>query len=115
MEKAHGFNMGFCLECRRDPAPQLRPKEQMFNTRLAPNQGNTITRRTDGEISYRQSQPDGLLDMPPLTRQWRGLADRTRDPRFLDRVAREFPSWLVPWTHHTIGGEFCALWVPFWH
>jgi hypothetical protein len=32
MDKAHGFTMGRCLECYRDPAPQLRPKDPIFNT-----------------------------------------------------------------------------------
>lgn len=32
MEKARSFTMGFCLDCHRDPAPHLRPKDQIFNT-----------------------------------------------------------------------------------
>jgi len=32
MEKAKTFTMGFCLDCHSDPAPQLRPQNEIFNT-----------------------------------------------------------------------------------
>jgi hypothetical protein len=32
MRKAETFTMGFCLDCHRDPAPQLRPKDALFDT-----------------------------------------------------------------------------------
>ena len=31
MHKAHGFTMGFCIDCHADPGPRLRPKDQIFN------------------------------------------------------------------------------------
>lgn len=31
-KKASTFTMGFCLDCHRDPAPHLRPSDQIFNT-----------------------------------------------------------------------------------
>jgi hypothetical protein len=31
MRKAHGFTMGFCLDCHENPGPRLRPKDQVFN------------------------------------------------------------------------------------
>ena len=31
--KAQGMTMQFCLDCHKDPAPQLRPRDQLFNTR----------------------------------------------------------------------------------
>jgi hypothetical protein len=30
--KAKTLTMGFCLDCHRDPGPQLRPKDQIYNT-----------------------------------------------------------------------------------
>jgi hypothetical protein len=30
--KAHTLTMGFCLDCHRDPAPNLRPLDAIFNT-----------------------------------------------------------------------------------
>jgi hypothetical protein len=30
--KAKSLTMGFCLDCHRNPAPNLRPKDQIFNT-----------------------------------------------------------------------------------
>jgi len=30
--KAKSLTMQFCLDCHRDPAPQLRPKEEIYNT-----------------------------------------------------------------------------------
>ncbi|MGO4834640.1 cytochrome c3 family protein, partial [Rhizobiaceae sp. 2RAB30] len=30
--KAHSLTMQFCLDCHRDPGPQLRPKDQIYNT-----------------------------------------------------------------------------------
>jgi hypothetical protein len=35
MDKAKSFTMGFCLACHRDPGPQLRPRDQIFNTEWA--------------------------------------------------------------------------------
>lgn len=32
MEKAKTLTMGFCLDCHADPAPQLRPRNEIFNT-----------------------------------------------------------------------------------
>jgi hypothetical protein len=32
MEKARSLTMGFCLDCHRNPAPHLRPQDQIFNT-----------------------------------------------------------------------------------
>jgi len=32
MRKAKSMTMGFCLDCHRDPAPHLRPKNEIFNT-----------------------------------------------------------------------------------
>ncbi|HEX4178793.1 MAG TPA: cytochrome c3 family protein [Rhizomicrobium sp.] len=32
MQKAKTLTMGFCLDCHRDPAPRLRPKDAIFNT-----------------------------------------------------------------------------------
>ena len=32
MEKAKTMTMGFCLNCHRDPAPNLRPRDEIFNT-----------------------------------------------------------------------------------
>jgi Cytochrome c7 and related cytochrome c len=31
MAKAHSFSMQFCLDCHRDPGPNLRPKEAVFD------------------------------------------------------------------------------------
>lgn len=31
--KAQGMTMQFCLDCHKDPGPQLRPRDQLFNTR----------------------------------------------------------------------------------
>ncbi len=31
-QKARTLTMGFCLDCHRDPAPNLRPPEAIFNT-----------------------------------------------------------------------------------
>jgi hypothetical protein len=31
-EKAASLTMGFCLDCHRNPGPNLRPKDQIFNT-----------------------------------------------------------------------------------
>ena len=30
--KAKTFTMGFCIDCHRNPAPNLRPKDQIYNT-----------------------------------------------------------------------------------
>ena len=30
--KAKTLTMGFCLDCHRNPGPQLRPKDQIYNT-----------------------------------------------------------------------------------
>ena len=30
--KAKSLTMQFCLDCHRDPAPNLRPKDQIYNT-----------------------------------------------------------------------------------
>ena len=30
--KAHSLTMQFCLDCHKDPAPNLRPRAQIFNT-----------------------------------------------------------------------------------
>jgi len=32
MSKARSFTMGFCLDCHSNPGPNLRPKDQIFNT-----------------------------------------------------------------------------------
>ena len=32
MHKASTFTMGFCLDCHSNPGPNLRPKDQIFNT-----------------------------------------------------------------------------------
>ena len=32
MEKAKSMTMGFCLDCHANPGPNLRPKDQIFNT-----------------------------------------------------------------------------------
>lgn len=32
MHKARTFTMGFCLDCHMNPGPNLRPKDQIFNT-----------------------------------------------------------------------------------
>ncbi len=32
MTKAHGFTMQFCLDCHRNPAPNLRPPAAIFDT-----------------------------------------------------------------------------------
>jgi hypothetical protein len=31
LHKAHGFTMGFCVDCHANPGPRLRPKDQIFN------------------------------------------------------------------------------------
>jgi hypothetical protein len=31
-EKAKTLTMQFCLDCHRDPGPQLRPEDEIFNT-----------------------------------------------------------------------------------
>jgi hypothetical protein len=31
--KAKSMTMQFCLDCHKDPGPQLRPRDQLFNTR----------------------------------------------------------------------------------
>ena len=30
--KAKSLTMGFCLDCHRNPGPNLRPKDQIYNT-----------------------------------------------------------------------------------
>ena len=32
MYKAKTMTMGFCLDCHRDPGPNLRPQSEIFNT-----------------------------------------------------------------------------------
>ncbi|MBV9250333.1 MAG: cytochrome c3 family protein, partial [Acetobacteraceae bacterium] len=32
MQKAKSMTMGFCLDCHANPGPNLRPKDQIFNT-----------------------------------------------------------------------------------
>jgi hypothetical protein len=34
--------MGWCLECHRDPAPNLRPKDQITNMTWAPAEGQAL-------------------------------------------------------------------------
>lgn len=36
MYKAEPMTMRWCLDCHRDPAPRLRPREQVFNMRWRP-------------------------------------------------------------------------------
>lgn len=36
-EKARSMTMAFCLDCHRDPAPHLRPADQIFNTSWQPD------------------------------------------------------------------------------
>ena len=31
-QKAKSLTMGFCIDCHRDPAPKLRPRDQIYNT-----------------------------------------------------------------------------------
>lgn len=35
--KAKTLTMGFCLDCHRDPGPNLRPKDQIYNTEWRAN------------------------------------------------------------------------------
>lgn len=65
MSKAKSLTMGFCLDCHRDPAPQLRPKDKIFDTGWKREAGdpspqalaaaNHLTRRalTDCSICHR--------------------------------------------------------------
>ncbi len=36
MRQAAPLTMGWCLDCHRDPAPNLRPESQIFNTGWTP-------------------------------------------------------------------------------
>jgi len=31
MRQAHAFHMMFCIDCHNNPAPHLRPRDQVFN------------------------------------------------------------------------------------
>lgn len=36
LSKAHSFQMRWCLECHRDPAPHLRPRDEVFSVDWKP-------------------------------------------------------------------------------
>jgi hypothetical protein len=39
VETVKPLNMGWCLDCHRDPAPHLRPKDQITNMQWTPPAG----------------------------------------------------------------------------
>ncbi len=95
-QKARTLTMGFCLDCHRDPAPNLRPPEAIFNTDWHRSAGHAVPRRVAAAIPCRWPQPDGLLDMPSVTRErgagnGAGLDRLARDPAFVARASAEFP------------------------
>lgn len=58
--KAEPLTMQWCLECHRDPAPHIRPREYVFDTAWEP-EGDP---RSEGESLMAQYgvQTEGLSD-----------------------------------------------------
>ena len=53
--KARSLTMKFCLDCHRDPGPNLRPKEDIFDTGWRRGPGRAAARHSHGELSYRRA------------------------------------------------------------
>jgi hypothetical protein len=59
MRQAESLRMDFCLDCHRDPAPRLRPREEVFNMDWTP----PPDRRALGEslIARYRIDADGIM------------------------------------------------------
>ena len=73
------LTMGWCLDCHRDPAPHLRPREEVFNMTWTPDgparpdtgepPGAASSAAADGALpGPRRTHADQLLHLPPLRR-----------------------------------------------
>ncbi len=79
-QKARTLTMGFCLDCHRDPALKPATARSDHQRRLASYARHAVPGHAGPAVPCRWLQPDGLLDMPSLSGQWRGL-DRFRVTR----------------------------------
>ena len=99
------LSMGWCLECHRDPAPQLRPVEFVTDMNWLPDEDA----RDAGPASDERKRHlafDGLLDMSSLEREpeqqcddslrWRSLDELADAPRFRAFLEAEFPAEADP-------------------
>ena len=60
------LNMGWCLDCHRDPGPSLRPKDQVTNMQWTPpDRSGRLGPAAQGEVSREHEY--GLRDMPSMT------------------------------------------------
>ena len=60
------LNMGWCLDCHRDPELSLRPKDQVTNMQWTPtDRSGRLGQATQGKV-LRELQY-GLCDMPSMT------------------------------------------------
>ena len=87
--KAKSLTMEFCLDCHRDPGPQLRPESEIYNTEWHRTADTPPAAALLAHYKVPDRDADGLLDMSPVTgqpRQWRG---RLEDAALM---AREFPA-----------------------
>ena len=97
--QAQHMYMLFCLDCHRDPAPHLRPREQVFNMHWRRTAGYAVRRGADGGLQHpaRKLLSD-CGDVPPMSAAcarprdyWRRLEELADSPEFAAIVEREVP------------------------
>ena len=94
--------MGWCLECHRDPAPNLRPLEEITDAWAGSPRATRSRSAKDLAEALRRPLPDELHDMPPLrldaahptvrTRRRSPGADGRRSWRSLAELESRTPS-----------------------
>ena len=90
MRQAAPLTMGWCLDCHRNPAPNLRPPPRS-STRLAPPADQSERgAKLIAQLSHRHRPPHRLFGVPPVSdassRRRAHDAGRTRSPRGAEAV-----------------------------
>ncbi len=99
------LGMGWCLDCHRDPKPNLRPKDQVTNMDWKPEMAAELDRAG-------RPSPPALLQVPPMSRRqpydlpsasepadgakvfWKSLEDKANPAAAQKRAEAEVPQGL---------------------
>ena len=101
--KVNTLYMQWCVECHRNPAQYVRPRDQVFNIAYQYPAQSVGARSTPG-AGIQNSEPDGLRDMPPVIYEarrnsfigaaWKNLLHTDEFRAF---VEDEFPNRTPDW------------------
>ena len=66
--KRERLHMGWCLDCHRNPAPHLRPREQVFDPHWRRTADTAARRSADGALPHPTGTPaTDCTDMPSMS------------------------------------------------